>query len=65
MPVETNYTPSHVLCPKCGELMRLVAIEPALSVPGADEIVYQCGACNHEQKRIQQADGAFQWRIGV
>jgi DNA-directed RNA polymerase subunit RPC12/RpoP len=54
MPDETRY--ADVRCPKCGTLMRLVAIEPAWSVLGADEITYQCGACNQEQKRIRQAD---------
>jgi hypothetical protein len=48
--IETNYTPSHMLCANCGNLMRLVAIEPSPSVPGADEITYRCGFCDHQEK---------------
>jgi hypothetical protein len=42
VPIEPNYTPSHMVCPKCGKLMRLIAIEPSPSVTGADEIIYRC-----------------------
>ena len=58
MPIETNYTPSHMICMKCGRLMRLIVIKPSLSVPGANEITYQCGTCNHEEKRIRKIDKA-------
>jgi DNA-directed RNA polymerase subunit M/transcription elongation factor TFIIS len=56
MPVETDYTPSHMLCPKCGALMRLVAIESSESVLSADDITYQCGTCNHQEKRVRKID---------
>jgi hypothetical protein len=52
VPIETKYTPSHMICPKCGKLVRLVAIEPSPSVPGADVIIYQCGSCAHEERLI-------------
>jgi predicted RNA-binding Zn-ribbon protein involved in translation (DUF1610 family) len=58
VPIEPNYTPSHVACPKCGKLMRLIAIEPSRSVPGADEVTYQCGSCGHEEKRVRKTDKA-------
>jgi hypothetical protein len=58
VPIETNYTPSHMLCPKCGKLMRLVAIEPSPSAPSTDAITYQCAFCNHEENRIRRADDA-------
>lgn len=57
-PTETEYTPSHMLCPTCMGLMRLVVIEPSQSAPGDDEITYQCGNCNHEEKRIRKTDEA-------
>jgi Zn finger protein HypA/HybF involved in hydrogenase expression len=56
MPPEKQFTPSHMVCAKCGKLMRLVAIEPA--VLGADEITYRCPFCDHEEKRIRKADKA-------
>jgi hypothetical protein len=56
MPNEKEFTPSHMLCVKCGKLMRLVAIEPSEAVLGADEITYRCGFCDHEEKRIRKPD---------
>jgi hypothetical protein len=53
MPDETRYA---MPCPTCGTPMPVVAIEPAWSVLGADEITYRCGACNYEEKLIQQAE---------
>jgi hypothetical protein len=35
--------------------MRLIAIEPSPSVPGADEIIYRCAFCDHEERRIRKA----------
>lgn len=58
MPIKTDYTPSLLLCPKCGHLIRLVKIEPSVSVLGGDDITYQCGFCNHEERRIRTADKA-------
>jgi lysyl-tRNA synthetase class I len=58
MPIETNYAPSHMVCAKCGKLMRLVGIEPSVSVLGADEITYHCAFCDHEEKRIHKTDKA-------
>jgi hypothetical protein len=38
MPTDTPYhAPTHLPCPKCGKLMRLVTIEPSESEQGADE----------------------------
>jgi Zn finger protein HypA/HybF involved in hydrogenase expression len=54
MPSENNIAPSHMVCAKCGKLMRLLAIEP--SVLGADEITYRCPFCDHDEKRIRKAD---------
>jgi hypothetical protein len=56
MPDETEFTPSHMLCVKCGKLMRLIAIEPSDAVLGADEISYRCSFCDHEEKRIRTTD---------
>jgi hypothetical protein len=69
MPTDSRYhAPSNLSCPKCGQLMRLVAIEPAPSVQGADQITYQCGACNHEEKHVRKVGNgyrSFAKRIGL
>jgi Zn finger protein HypA/HybF involved in hydrogenase expression len=56
MPTEMDFMPSHMVCAKCGKLMRLVAIEPSEAVLGADEITYRCPFCDHEEKRIRKVD---------
>jgi hypothetical protein len=57
MPTDMPYhAPTHLPCPKCGKLMRLVTIEPSELEQGADEITYHCGACNNEEKHIRKAD---------
>jgi hypothetical protein len=57
MPMDLGFhAPTHLPCPNCGKLMRLVMIEPSASEQGADEITYKCGACNHEEKHIRKAD---------
>ena len=56
MPTEERYhAATHLPCPKCGKLMRLVAIEPSLSVEGSDEVTYHCGACNHKEMLVRKA----------
>jgi hypothetical protein len=58
MPIETNYAPAHMLCPKCEKQMRILAIEPLVSVLDADDIIYQSGSCNYKEKRIYKTDRA-------
>jgi ssDNA-binding Zn-finger/Zn-ribbon topoisomerase 1 len=56
MPTDTRYDASDISCPKCGKVMRVVIIEPASLVQEADEVTCRCGACNHEEKQIRNAD---------
>jgi hypothetical protein len=44
-------TPS-LHCPDCGAPMRLLAIAPSGSAPGADEISYRCEVCSIEMKHV-------------
>jgi C4-type Zn-finger protein len=53
---ERQHAPTHLACPKCVKLMRLVAIEPSLSLQGYDEITYHCGNCNYKEKHVRKAD---------
>jgi hypothetical protein len=69
MPTDSRYhAPSNLSCPKCGQLMRLVAIEPSASEQGADKITYKCDACNHEEKHVRKVGNGyrpFAKRIGL
>jgi C4-type Zn-finger protein len=45
-----------VPCPRCGQGMRLMAIEPAPPAMRAELITYRCGICNYKEKHVRQAE---------
>ena len=48
----TFFAPSHLICPDCGEQMRLLSIVPIQTEDRADEIRYRCGTCNVEHRQV-------------
>ena len=48
----TFFAPSHVVCPDCGEPMRLLNIVPVQTEDRTDEIRYRCDACNVEHRQV-------------
>jgi hypothetical protein len=48
----TFFAPSHLICPDCGEQMRLLSIVPIQTEDRADEIRYRCDACNVDHTQV-------------
>jgi hypothetical protein len=44
--------PLHVLCPTCGDRMRLTVIAPLTLEDDADEMTLRCDECEIELKRV-------------
>lgn len=47
-----NLSSLRLLCPACGDRMRLIMIAPFTSERGADETTFHCEECGIELKRI-------------
>jgi hypothetical protein len=52
-------SPWRLLCPACGDRMRLLMIEPLASEHGADEMTFYCCECDIELKRITRATCSY------
>jgi hypothetical protein len=48
-------SPLYLLCPACGDRMRLVMIVPVTSERAPDEITFRCEECDIELTRLTRA----------
>jgi hypothetical protein len=49
--------PPDVLCPACGDRMRVTMIAPLTLERDADEMTFRCYECEIELKRVTRRDG--------
>jgi hypothetical protein len=54
-------SPLYLLCPVCGDRMKLVMIAPLTSDRGPDEITFRCEECDIELTRLTRQISALRF----